>query len=77
MNEYLNIVLLKYQSTKKCECCDRVRDIFYRIDVKDHEDSSLIVGDLDLCKQCGDNFNKILGGRLNLGEKLIKEFSFD
>ena len=77
MKEYLNIELLKYPTVKKCECCDRVRDIYYRIDVKDFEDNNLIVGDLDLCKQCGDNFNKILGGKLNLGEKLIKEFTFD
>ena len=77
MKNHIKITLLKYPTLKKCECCERVRDVYYKTQILDFDDNDLIVGDLDMCKQCGDNMNKILGGELNLGEKLVKEFTFN
>lgn len=76
MNQYLDIQIKKYQSVKKCKSCDRVRDIYYSLIIKDYEDPELIVANIELCRNCGDNFNKILGNKRNLGEKLIKSFEF-
>lgn len=76
MKKHMELTILKYPSTKKCNCCERVKDIYYLLNVKDHENPDLIVGNLSLCKQCGDNFNKILGNELNIGEKIVKEFTF-
>lgn len=77
MQNYIKINILKYPVLKKCECCDRVRDIYYNTEIKDHENEEFIIGNLNLCKQCGDNLNKIMGNEMNLGDKLIKEFTFD
>lgn len=76
MKQYLDIQIMKYQSTKKCGSCDRVRDIYYNLIIKDYEDTDLIVANIGMCRQCGDNFNKIMGNQRNLGEKLVKSFEF-
>lgn len=76
MQESIKIELLKYPNLKKCECCERVRDIYYKLAILDYEESDYILGNLNLCKQCGDNFNKILGNKDKLGEKVLKEFTF-
>lgn len=77
MNNHINIDILKYPRLQKCNCCNRVKDIFYQAKIKDFENDKFVVGDLDLCKQCGDNLNKIIGNELNLGESVVKEFKFD
>lgn len=76
MKDYIKIAILKYPKLEKCNMCDRVKDIFYRADIFDYKNAEYIIGDLTLCKQCGDNLNKILGNENNLGEKIIKEFKF-
>lgn len=76
MEKYIKLVILKYPKMAKCECCDRVKDIYYKSDIMDYENPDLIVGDINLCKQCGDNFNKILGNKLDIGAKIVKEFKF-
>lgn len=76
MKNYMEIQIRKYQSLKKCKSCDRTRDIYYNLIVKDVEDEDLIVSNMDLCRNCGDNFNKILGNERKLGEKLVKSFEF-
>lgn len=76
MKDFIKITILKYPTLKKCECCDRVRDIYFKLSIKDFDDPELITGDLNMCKQCGDNFNSILGNENKLGEKLVKEFTF-
>lgn len=77
MQNFIIIDVLKYPRLQKCNCCNRVKDIFYQAKIKDFESENLIVGDLDLCKQCGDNLNKIIGNELNLGEHIVKEFIFE
>lgn len=76
MKKHVKLIILKYPKLAKCECCDRVKDIFYTANIMDFDDEDLIVGNINFCKQCGDNFNKILGNELNIGEKIIKEFKF-
>lgn len=75
-NEFVEISLLKFPKTQKCNCCNRVRDIYYKVLIKDIENTDLIAGDLDFCKLCGDNFSKVLGEELNPDQKVIKEFNF-
>ena len=43
---------------------------------REFENNEYILGDLGLCKVCGDNINSILGNKDNLGEKVVKEFTF-
>lgn len=75
-NDFIKISLLKFPKLAKCSCCNRVRDIYYKTIIYDTNNTDLVVGDLDFCKQCGDNFNRALGGELNPDEKVIKEFIF-
>lgn len=61
---------------KKCECCNRVRDIFFKMDVKDAKTGQMLVGDFDLCKSCGENFGDILGINTST-ENVLTEFKFN
>lgn len=75
-NEFINITRLKYPKLAKCNSCNRVRDIYYKVALLDVTDTTLMIGDLDFCKVCGDNFNKILGGELDPDQKVLKTFDF-
>lgn len=75
-NEFITINLLKFPKLQKCSCCNRVRDIYYKAIIYDVTNTDLVVGDLELCKQCGDNFNRALGSDLDANEKVVKEFIF-
>lgn len=75
-NEYILINLLKYPKLQKCSCCNRVRDIYYKARILDKENKELVMGDLELCKLCGDNLNKVLGGEYDADQKVVKEFIF-
>ena len=78
-NKYIKIELVKYPYLAKCECCNRVKDIFYKsiiCSVEERKTSKYIVGDLDFCKNCGDNFSKALGNETAPNESTIKEFKF-
>lgn len=76
-NEFITISLLKFPRLQKCSCCNRVRDIYYKVLISDVTNKDLMVGDLELCKNCGDNLNKALGEEFNADEKVIKEFTFN
>lgn len=75
-NDYIKITVLKFQRLQKCSCCKRVRDIYYQLAVFDTENVDLMAGSLDLCRECGNNFNKALGSHLDADQKIVKEFNF-
>lgn len=80
-NKYITIKQVKYPYLAKCECCNRVKDIFYKaiiinVDSKDSINQDLIMGDLDFCKSCGENFSQAIGNKEKLDEHVIKEFKF-
>lgn len=49
---------------KKCECCGRVRDIYYRMHVMDPKDTNLLVGSIELCEPCGEKLGSITDQKL-------------
>lgn len=63
-------------SYRKCECCKRVRDIFFRLNVRDAESASMLVGSFELCEQCGKNFGEIIGKKAST-ERTETEFKFE
>lgn len=77
MNNNIKIKNVRYPSLKKCGVCERVKDIFFRIIIKDFENEEFEVGNINACKQCGENLNKILGNKEKLGEQVVKEFNFN
>lgn len=76
-NEFIAINTLRYPRLAKCNCCNRVRDIYYMAVIYAVDNKETIVGDLELCKQCGDNFYRALGNDLDADQKVVKEFKFD
>lgn len=60
MKEYLNLVGYAQPIYRKCELCSRVKDVSYRLDVKNAESSNMLVGSLDLCKVCASNMGEII-----------------
>lgn len=75
-NEFIKISILRFPRLQKCSSCNRVRDIYYKITLLDVANKDLIIGDLEFCKECGDNFNKALGSELDADQKIVKEFNF-
>lgn len=75
-NRYLKISTLAHTIYKKCECCNRVRDIFFKMRVKDAKTGNLLVGDFDLCKTCGQNFGDILNIEVTT-ENVVTDFNFN
>lgn len=45
---------------RKCELCKRVKDVNYRLDVRNAQTSSMLAGSLDLCKTCAGNVGEII-----------------
>lgn len=76
MNEFIKITMLKFPKLAKCNSCNRVRDIYYKINLLDVNNTDLLIGDLEFCKQCGDNFNRALGAELDADQKVVKTFNF-
>ncbi len=60
MKDYLILSGYAQPIYKKCDLCKRVKDIHYRLDVKNADAPTMIVGSLDLCKVCAGNFGEIL-----------------
>ena len=75
-NEFIKISTLKFPRLQKCSCCNRVRDIYFKIILLDVNNTDLIIGDLEFCQECGNNFNRSLGSELDADQKVIKEFNF-
>lgn len=75
-NEKIIITSLRHPTLKKCEVCDRVKDIYFRVVIKDNENPDFEMGNLNCCKDCGTNLNEILGNSEKVGESTIKTFSF-
>ena len=77
----IEIKILRYPKLAKCASCSRVRDIYFKALIYDVDDKKSIVGDLDLCKLCGENLHKAAGtgkakSGLGPGEEVVKSFNF-
>lgn len=82
MNKNIDIKMVKYPYLAKCECCNRVKDIFYKaniyyVDPENPEgEKKYVMGDLDFCKNCGDNFARAIGNEQEPNESTVKTFKF-
>ncbi|NLJ41074.1 MAG: hypothetical protein GX352_05620 [Clostridiales bacterium] len=74
MNEFIEIKNLRYPKMAKCSSCKRVRDIYYKAMILDIDDRERIVGDLDLCKLCGENIARSQGEEVKGPDVLLKTF---
>jgi len=72
----IDIINLAQPIYKKCECCDRVRDVFYKMTIYDAKTGKMLVGDFDLCQSCGENISDILNISVEK-EITINEFKFE
>lgn len=72
------LALESYAQTvyRKCECCKRVRDIYFRLNIKDGATGEMLVGSLELCKDCGKNFGEITNAEVKT-ERTIEAFTFE
>lgn len=76
----IEIKFLRYPKLAKCSSCGRVRDIYFKALIYDVDDRKSVVGDLDLCKLCGENLHKAAGkdkSGLGPGEQIVKSFNFN
>lgn len=71
----MSITTLAHTVYKKCECCNRVKDIYFKLVILDAKSATYLVGDLDLCKSCGENFGDILNIPVST-ENIKTEFKF-
>ena len=76
--ENIEIKILRYPKLAKCSSCSRVRDIYYKALLYDVDDKKSIVGDLELCKLCGENLHRSQGGdnKVGPGAEVVKSFNF-
>lgn len=72
----LKITTLANTVYKRCECCNRVKDIYFKLSVLHATQTTYLVGDLDLCKSCGENFGDILNITVDTS-KTLTEFNFE
>lgn len=61
---------------RKCDCCKRVRDIYFRLNIRDAASASMLVGSIELCENCGRNFGEIINQKVST-ERTETEFSFE
>lgn len=73
----LKIIPLAQPVYKKCECCNRVKDVFFKLNIFDSKSASMLVGDIDFCKSCGENFSDILHIALPDTNLVVTEFTFE
>ena len=76
MNDTIEIKILRYPKLAKCSSCSRVRDIYYKALIYDVDDKKSVVGDLDLCKVCGENLDRGQGGEKGGPTEIVKTFNF-
>lgn len=64
---------------KKCQCCGCVRNLYYRLDVRDAKTATSLVGSFELCQDCGENFGSLLDQNFQPmpGRRKECEFNFD
>ena len=72
----VQISTLAHTIYKKCECCNRVKDVYFKMRVLDAKTGNLLVGDFDLCKTCGQNFGDILNIQVST-ENVLTDFTFE
>lgn len=63
-------------SYHKCECCSRVRDIYFRLNVRHAQAEDMLVGSFELCKDCGKNMGDILHTQVDT-ERTLTDFTFE
>lgn len=76
MNNALTIENFAQTSYRKCDCCKRVRDIYFRLNIRDAESASMLIGSIELCELCGKNFGEIINKRVST-ERTKTEFKFE
>ena len=76
MNKYLQLVTFANTSYSKCECCERVRDIYFRLNVMRYEMPNMLSGSFELCKLCGQNIGSILKQKTDV-ESVVTDFKFE
>ena len=72
----LKMTTLAHSIYRKCECCDRVKDIYFKFSILNAADAHFLVGDLDLCKSCGQNLGDILNIPVST-ENVLTDFKFE
>ena len=72
----LKVATLAHTVYKRCECCNRVKDIYFKLSILDAAQASYLVGDLDLCKSCGQNIGDILSIKVST-ENVMTDFTFE
>ena len=72
----LKVATLAHTIYKRCECCNRVKDIYFKLSVLDAAQATYLVGDFDLCKTCGENFGDILNIQIST-EHVVTDFKFE
>lgn len=72
----LKMVTLAHTLYKKCECCNRVKDIYFKLNILDAAEANYLVGDLDLCKSCGQNLGDILNIKVST-DNVMTDFKFE
>lgn len=60
MKEYLVLTGYAQPVYRKCELCKKVKDVSYRMDVRNAESPAMLTGSLDLCKICASNMGEII-----------------
>ena len=72
MKEYLVLVGYAQAVYRKCELCKRVKDVTYRMDVKNAESPVMLVGSFDLCKNCAANMGEIVQKGAQMTQEILK-----
>ena len=72
----LQVATLAHTIYKRCECCNRVKDIYFKLSVLDAAQAKYLVGDFDLCRNCGENFGDILNIKISTSET-VSNFTFE
>ena len=76
MKNNIELKILRYPKLAKCSSCSRVRDIYFKALIYDVDDGKSIIGDLDLCKLCGENIYRGQTGESEGPTEIIKTFNF-
>lgn len=76
INDFIKLETFAQTAYHKCECCSRVRDIYFRANIYDADTAQMLVGSFELCKDCGANFGTILNQKVTT-ESVVTDFSFD